>query len=456
MTVPPHALTVAERTWFDAQGWLTLRAALDTATLERLTTWVDQIEDWATTDGPGLHHFERTDAGPALARSEDLLDHHPGLRAFLVEGAVPDWVSALLGEPAVLYKEKINYKRPGGAGFAPHQDATAYRFVDRHVSVMIPLDPMTVASGCLDFAPRPRDLLLPAERGCILPQVARSLGFEPVEAMPGDVVLFDSYTPHRSGPNTTSRARRALYLTYNPASRGDWRSTYYADKRAEFAAAGPSFDGTRSRISVNDDFLGRFTEERPRPRPRPIERLFDLYASRQANHLYDETVTELQHALQCADLASRQGASDALVAAALLHDVGHLLVGDLFPLDAALHKDWKHERVGARYLSCWFGPEVTDPVRHHVAAKRFLVATEPTYAATVSASSVRSLEAQGGAMTPAEASDFRALPSWRSAVALRRIDDAGKDARRQVPPFPVWRPLLERLAEPTASKPDPT
>ena len=89
--------------------------------------------------------------GPVLARSEDFVPHHAALRR-LICGPLLDQASALLGERAVLFKEKVNYKHPGGAGFAPHQDATAYRFVDHHVSCMVPLDPATEASGCLDVA----------------------------------------------------------------------------------------------------------------------------------------------------------------------------------------------------------------------------------------------------------------------------------------------------------------
>ena len=95
--------------------------------LAAVTAWVDEVEEWAHTDGPGLHHFELTERGPALARSEDFDSHHPKLSSFIRWGAPNDLVEVVMGEPAILFKEKINYKQPGGAGFAPHQDASAYR-----------------------------------------------------------------------------------------------------------------------------------------------------------------------------------------------------------------------------------------------------------------------------------------------------------------------------------------
>ena len=168
----------------------------------------------------------------------------------------------LFGEPCVLFKEKINYKFPGGGGFAPHQDATAYRFVDHHISCMVPLDPATPESGCLYVAPGfDRGQMPTDERGRIESAHAATLDWEPVPLQPGGLLFFDSYAPHYSDTNTTTRPRRAAYLTYNAASRGDFRDRYYADKRAEFESAGGDFSGERVRISISDDFLGRPVQE---------------------------------------------------------------------------------------------------------------------------------------------------------------------------------------------------
>jgi ectoine hydroxylase-related dioxygenase (phytanoyl-CoA dioxygenase family) len=249
---------------FRRDGWLVVRGALDDARLEELDAAVRRLErqavesDGAGHVGHGLHHFEQTDAGAVLARSEDFVHDDPVLRDFICTGLVVDVLGQLFGEPAVLFKEKINYKQPGGGGFAPHQDATAYRFVDHHISCMVPLDPATPASGCLYVAPGFAAGQLPTdERGRIEAATADGLAWQPVPLEPGDLLFFDSYTPHYSDTNTTNRARRAAYLTYNAASLGDHRDRYYADKRAEFAARGDDFEGERVRISISDDFLGR-------------------------------------------------------------------------------------------------------------------------------------------------------------------------------------------------------
>ena len=249
-------LAAGQRQAYERDGYLVLRGVLAGERVGEIAAWVDEVAMWATADGPGLHHFEQTDTGAALARSEDLVGHHPGLRSLLTEGLVPELAGELLGEPAVLYKEKVNYKQPGGAGFAPHQDAPAYRFVDFHVSCMLPLEPATEASGCLWVADgRPQGVLAMDGLRGLSDDVVEALEWQPVELAPGDLLWFDSYVPHRSGTNVTDLARRALYLTYNAASAGDFRTTYYEDKQATFA--GLDGDADRARLSITDDFLGR-------------------------------------------------------------------------------------------------------------------------------------------------------------------------------------------------------
>jgi hypothetical protein len=244
--------------FFREHGWIVMTGAIPPAELAVIDAGVGDVARWSESDGPGLHHFEQTDRGAMLARSEYFVTHHDALRRFITQGLISNVLESLFGEPAVLFKEKINYKHPGGGGFAPHQDATAYRFVDHHISCMVPLDPATPESGCLYVAGGYANGSLPTDaRGRIEEETAALLDWQPVLLEPGDLLFFDSYTPHYSDTNTTDRPRRAAYLTYNAASKGHFRERYYADKRAEFATAGGDFDGERVRISISDDFLGR-------------------------------------------------------------------------------------------------------------------------------------------------------------------------------------------------------
>jgi hypothetical protein len=236
-------------------GWA-LTEPLDPAGLAALQQWVDEIESWSEPGDGWLHHREMTDDGPKLCRSENLIPFHDGLRGFLTEGPMLDMATALLGEPAVLYKEKINYKLPGGAGYAAHQDAPAYRFVANHVSCMVAIDDATLDNGCLEVASGEHQRLLPVDdRGCIPADVAETFEWQAVPARAGQTLWFHSRTPHRSGPNLSGRARRALYPTYNALAEGDLRDAYYRDKLAEFATGDSLID--RVRVSLIGDFEGR-------------------------------------------------------------------------------------------------------------------------------------------------------------------------------------------------------
>jgi ectoine hydroxylase-related dioxygenase (phytanoyl-CoA dioxygenase family) len=170
-----------------------------------------------------------------------------------VDGLLPAIAGALLGEPAVLYKEKINHKLAGGAGFAAHQDAPAYPFIDAHVSGMVAIDDATRANGCLEVvAGRHDDLLLLDDRGCIAPEVVAELEWCPIPTRAGDLLWFHSRAPHRSGPNRSTTTRRALFCTYNAAALGDLRREYYDEKASVFAAEGAG----SATVSLIGDFEG--------------------------------------------------------------------------------------------------------------------------------------------------------------------------------------------------------
>ncbi len=170
-----------------------------------------------------------------------------------------------------------------------------------------------------------------------------------------------------------------------------------------------------------------------------LDALFDAFA-RLGAEPYGEEVSQLSHMLQTAALAVEDGAPAALVAAALLHDVGHFAT----PPSAA--EPVPHEALGVEWLRPLFGPEVWRPVGLHVAAKRYLCATSPVYQDQLSAASQMSLIDQGGVFTPAQAERFIEAPFAQDAVRLRIYDDAAKAPHAQPPPLNSYRELLSRLA----------
>ena len=178
--------------------------------------------------------------------------------------------------------------------------------------------------------------------------------------------------------------------------------------------------------------------------PDTIEFILDLFARQGANEYMGEAVTMSQHMEQTAACAVADSAPDSLVVAALLHDIGHFIGGH--PIEALEQGiDNYHEQVGADYLRKHFPESVSEPVRLHVAAKRYLCATDPDYLGRLSDASINSLEVQGGPMSAAEIASFEANPHHREAVKLRLYDDDGKVAGLSIEPVTAYRDLLASL-----------
>jgi phosphonate degradation associated HDIG domain protein len=174
------------------------------------------------------------------------------------------------------------------------------------------------------------------------------------------------------------------------------------------------------------------------------DEIFRLFERRGAEAYYGEAVSMLEHSLQAAHFARISHAPESLVLAALLHDVGHL-VEDV-PADIAdWHEDAHHEEKGAAWLARYFGPEVLNPVRLHVAAKRYLCATDPSYVSRLSPASVATLKLQGGPMSPGEVADFERVPHYKDALRVRRCDEAGKVAGLVTAALEDYRTLIERF-----------
>jgi len=172
----------------------------------------------------------------------------------------------------------------------------------------------------------------------------------------------------------------------------------------------------------------------------------DIFNRRGSDSYLGEQVTMSEHMLQGAQLAEVAGAPDTMVAGALLHDIGHYT--NEFPEDA-LEKgtDTLHEEAGAAVLDPFFPSAVTDCIRWHVAAKRYLCAADPDYFARLSAASVHTLKLQGGPMDAAEVAQFAKHPNLDAILQVRIWDDEGKVKNMPTPPFEHYAPLLQRVVD---------
>jgi hypothetical protein len=225
---------------FRRDGYLYLPGFFSGDETRAIAAWADEVAAWP--EEPGRHMVYHEDSlassdGRILQRIEDLTSFHAGFRSLYCEGRLIDAVSTLLGERAVLFKDKINFKLPGGHGFKAHQDAQAgWRdYADYFISALVSIDRSSEANGCIEMAPGWHERGLIGEAWAPLDEAATArMTFEAVPTEPGDVVLFDCYAPHRSGDNRTAEPRRVLYVTYNRASDGDHRAAYFADKRRSF------------------------------------------------------------------------------------------------------------------------------------------------------------------------------------------------------------------------------
>ena len=229
-------LTEAQIADFARDGYVVVPGAFDAgdaATIERWTREVTELPE-----EPGRHwvfHEESSlDGRDLINRIEYIRRFHDGFAELTDILAAP--AAQALGEDVVLFKEKINFKMPGGGGFEPHQDSQAgwEDYADNFVNVMVCIDEATRENGCLELAPgQNRNGLL---RGMepLTEDDIKDMEFIAHPTKPGDIALFDAYTPHRSDPNPTGTTRRIYYATYNRASEGDHLERYYADKRRTY------------------------------------------------------------------------------------------------------------------------------------------------------------------------------------------------------------------------------
>ncbi len=184
-----------------------------------------------------------------------------------------------------------------------------------------------------------------------------------------------------------------------------------------------------------------------------VDTLKHLFEAHGEDAYFGEAVSQIEHALQSAALAEQSGSAQPLIVAALLHDVGHLLHG-LGENIATKGIDGRHEEVGEEWLRAHFPSAVTEPVRLHVSAKRYLCATDPNYASTLSPASQQSLLLQGGKMTPQEVAGFEANPFWEDAVRLRYWDDTAKVIDLEVPPLQHYLPAIEACVKRASVAPE--
>ena len=222
---------------FKKRGFTVLRHAFDGEAVAQFDAWATDLVQQPEASGRQWVYRDPSLLDPSqriITRIERISPFHKGFESLTL--ALKPLVEQLLGEPAALFKEKINFKFPGADGFKPHQDAQAgwNNYADFFVSALVCFDEATAANGCLQIVDNYEHKGLARLWEPLTESDLAGMHWVDLPTQPGDVIFFDSYVPHASQPNMTDRMRRIYYATYNRASAGELMERYYADKHKSF------------------------------------------------------------------------------------------------------------------------------------------------------------------------------------------------------------------------------
>ena len=222
---------------FERNGFLIVRSAFNAADMEKIDRWGTEALELPEISGQHWVYHETSLTEPRknlVSRIEKIAPFHQGFQK--LSEALKKPVGQILEDEAELFKEKINFKMPGGDGFKPHQDSQAgwNAYADFFVSVMVTIDEATEENGCLQVVPGHHKRGLFTSWEPLSDKDLEGMEFVPCPTKPGDIVFFNNFTPHSSEPNTSDDIRRAYYVTYNRLSAGRHMDAYYADKHKNY------------------------------------------------------------------------------------------------------------------------------------------------------------------------------------------------------------------------------
>lgn len=238
--MPSKILSDTELKNFHRDGFLVVRALYSPEEMREISCWIDEIASRPPEFGKQMAYYEDSlleKEKRVLSRIEKFSEYHEGLKKIIYADKMLGRSSELIGDRAVLFKEKINFKLPGGGGFTPHQDIQPGwdEYAPYFLSVLITIDKSTVENGCLQLAAGHHTRGMIGRKWKPLEgDELKGIDFVHYPMEPGDVAFFDCFVPHQSDPNPTAKPRRNLYLTYNRAKDGDHREKYFSDKRKSY------------------------------------------------------------------------------------------------------------------------------------------------------------------------------------------------------------------------------
>ena len=413
--------------FFKQYGYLVLQNQLTYKIKHELKKHIQDIEIDSLKKIPNyIHKFEYDkNLEKQLCRTEDIIKHKE-INNFLTTGVLPETISQLFENEAILYKEKINYKYPNTGLYRAHQDITAYPNSKNHITALVNLGPTNEENGSIEFSPLVMNNLeektIIKHTNGVICEPEKLKWINPLETNYGDIILFNSYIPHRSSQNISKLPRKALYITYNDINEGNLREEYYEMKKKMLK---------NDKISLIDHYEGDIIKNEEKHKEYIINYILNLYKTK-GNTMYDKHISQLTHSFQTMEMAIRKGFDEKFQLCCFLHDIGHLLLDENNSNEDFLKDDLKHELIGYNFLKNFLDDEITKPILLHVQAKRFLCSINKEYYNSLSDASKESFKIQGGKMSEEQCKIFRNNSYLNLAVTLREFEDISKKKRENI------------------------
>ena len=226
---------------YQNNGYLVSRNFFKKKDIENLIKWTDEIEKLKETKGKWMKYYDpslKDKKNFILTRVENFIEYHKKFKRFILSKKILDQLEKIFGAKVVLFKDKINFKYPGAKGFKAHQDATIWKGmygIDSFLSVVISIDYSDKNNGRLEIARKKDKIGLIGNGWKEMPKyIENKMYWTPINTKPGDLIVFNDYTPHRSSNNLSNKRRRMLFLTFNNKKNGNHRLEHFKDKRKNF------------------------------------------------------------------------------------------------------------------------------------------------------------------------------------------------------------------------------
>jgi 2-aminoethylphosphonate dioxygenase len=225
--------------FYKINGFLKVSNFFTSTELNQLKKYVLEINNLEPKIGKEMIYFDKKKKKIFLTRTENFIKFHKNFKKFLKKKKLVNLIDKILGKKSILFKDKINWKYPGADGFEPHQDAQVWEYlypkIKSFVSLSISINETNIKNGCLKVVRKKHtNGLLGDNKSSINEKIVKQFKWENILTKPGDIVFFDSYTPHMSGPNRSKKSRKIIYLTYNAKKDGNLKEAYFNNKRKSF------------------------------------------------------------------------------------------------------------------------------------------------------------------------------------------------------------------------------